>query len=178
MRPPPAKLFPPVLILLILNQPQKVWIKALLEQDTPQDEAFVHDNMERFRRNELRGKSANKEDYGFYDITAWSLPLAFGVDAFWTEDAGNVNANVVTDDYLISQKAGNVSGTAQIAYVFPYETDAAAVLRFKAFEGRFSRFRHDRTLNAGGRNYKEGTFVVRVSRNIRQRSRCGQKSRA
>ena len=71
-----------------LNQPQKTLIKAWLEQDTPQDEAFIRDEMGKFKRNEMRGKSAVREDYRFYDITAWTMPLAFGIDAFWTEDAG------------------------------------------------------------------------------------------
>ncbi len=163
--PAANKTFPAGSYIIDLNQPQKVWIKALLEQETPQDDAFVRDNLERFRRNERRGKSANKESYGFYDITAWSLPLAFGVDAFWTEDAGNVNANIVSDDYLNSQKAGNVSGTAQIAYVFPYDSDAAAVLALRLLKDGYRVSVSTRTLNAGGRNYKEGAFVVRVTRN-------------
>ncbi len=163
--PAASRTFPAGAYIIDLNQPQKVWIKALLEPETPQDEAFIRDNMERFRRNELRGKSANKEGYGFYDITAWTLPLAFGVDAFWTEDLGNVNANAVTDDYLNSQKTGNVSGTAQIAYVFPYETDAAAVLAIRLLKDGYRVSVSTRTLNAGGRNYKEGSFVVRVTRN-------------
>ncbi len=163
--PAASKTFPAGSYIIDLNQPQKKWIKALLEQDTPQDEAFVRDNFERFKRNELRGKSANKEGYGFYDITAWTLPLAFGVDAFWTEDAGNVNGNIVTDEYLMSAKAGNVSGTAQIAYVFPYDTDAAAVLALRLLKDGYRVSVSTRTLNAGGKNYKEGTFIVRVTRN-------------
>ncbi len=163
--PPSSKTFPSGSYIIDLSQPQKIWIKALLEQDTAQDAAFVRDNMERFRRNELRGKSANKEGYGFYDITSWSLPLAFGVDAFWTEDAGNVSGNIVTDEYLNSMKIGNVSGTAQIAYVFPYDSDAAAVLALRLLKEGFRVSVSTRTLNAGGRNYKEGTFIVRVTRN-------------
>ncbi len=87
IRPLRAENFPTGSYIIDLNQPQKRLIKALLEPDTPQDKAFVDDNMAKFQRNELRGKNQPKEDYGFYDITAWSLPLAFGVDAFWTEEA-------------------------------------------------------------------------------------------
>lgn len=163
--PAANKTFPAGSYIIDLNQPQKKWIKALLEQDTPQDEAFVRDNMNRFRRNEQRGRSAGKESYGFYDITAWNLPLAFGVDAFWTEDAGNVSGNLVTDEYLNSVKTGNVSGTAQIAYIIPYETDSAAVLAIRLLKDGYRVSVASRALNAGGRNYKEGTFIVRVTRN-------------
>ncbi len=157
--------FPSGAYIIDLNQPQKILIKALLEQDTPQDDAFVKDNLARFRRNELRGSSANKEDYGFYDITAWNLPLAFGVDAFWTEDAGNVIANAVTSEYLEQMKRGNVSGRAQIAYIIPYQTDGAGALALRLMKENFRVAVATKTLNAGGRTYNRGTFVVRVTRN-------------
>ncbi len=140
-------------------------IKALLEQDTPQDKAFVDDNNARFRRNELRGKNQSKEDYGFYDITAWSLPLAFGVDAFWTEDAGAVSATPVTTEYLNQIKQGSVSGRAQIAYIIPYETDAASALAMRLLKENYRVAVATKTMNAGNRNWKRGTFVVRVGRN-------------
>ena len=49
----------------------------------------------RSRRRRSRSSSATiaaaaapkREEYEFYDITAWSLPVAFGVDAYWTDDA-------------------------------------------------------------------------------------------
>jgi len=163
--PKTSQNFPAGAYVIDLNQPQKRIIKALLEQDTPQDAAFVKDNMARFRRNERRGSTAQKEEYGFYDITAWNLPLAFGVDAFWTEDALPVNSNAVTNEYLEQAKRGSVSGRAQIAYVIPYQTDAAGVLVLRLLKENFRVAVATKTLTAGGRNYNRGTFVVRVTRN-------------
>ncbi len=163
--PKVSQTFPAGAYVIELNQPQKRIIKALLEQDTPQDAAFVKDNMTRFRRNERRGSSAQKEEYGFYDITAWNLPLAFGVDAFWTEDAPNINSNVVTNEYLEAAKRGTVSGRAQIAYIIPYQTDGAGVLALRLLKEGFRVAVAAKTLTAGGRNYNRGTFVVRVTRN-------------
>lgn len=157
--------FPAGSYIIDLNQPQKTWIKALLEQDTPQDAAFVREEIAKFRRNEMRGRSAQREDYRFYDITTWSLPLAFGVDAFWTEDAVNVAANTVTQEYLDGIKRGNVSGRAQIAYIIPYETDGAGVMAIRLLKEGFRVAVASKQLSAGGRNYRRGTFVVRVSRN-------------
>lgn len=164
--PAAPKTFPAGSFVIDLNQPQKVLIKALLEQDTPQDEAFVRDNMERFRRNEMRGKSQQKEEYGFYDITAWNLPLAFGVETYWTEDSGALsNAVPVTQDLLNNLKTGSVSGRAQIAYIIPYETDGAGVLALRLVKEGFRVAVSTKPLNATGRNWKRGTFVVRVTRN-------------
>lgn len=150
-----------------LAQPQKRLIKALLEQDTPQDREFIADEMAKFRRNEMRGKSAQREDYRFYDITAWSLPLAFGLDAYWTEDANPIqSANPVTDEYLQNIKNGKiVGGRAAYAYVFPYETDTAPILAYRLMKEGHRVHVATRQLSAAGRNWQAGTFVVRLSRN-------------
>lgn len=151
--------------IIDLNQPQKKWIKALLEPDTPQSPAFVREEIGKFKRNELRGKSTQKEEYRFYDITAWSLPLAFGVDAFWTEDAGNVSATTVTQEYLDNVKRGSVSGRAAFAYIIPYQTDGAGAMAIRLLKEGFRVAVAAKQLSAGGRNYGRGTFVVRVTRN-------------
>lgn len=163
--PAASRTFPAGSYIVDLDQPQRILIKSILEQDTPQDKAFVDDNMARFNRNQMRGKGQPKEDYGFYDITAWSLPLAYGVDAHWTEDSGAVAGSMVTDEFVQNAKLGGVTGRAQIAYVIPYETDSTGAMVMRLLQNGFKVAVATRQLNAGGRNWKPGTFVVRVSRN-------------
>ncbi len=163
--PAVSKTFPAGTYVVELNQPQRLWIKALMEQDTPQDEEFVRDNVARFKRNELRGNSSSKEGYGFYDLTAWNLPLAFGIDAFWTEDAGNVSANIVSQEFLTQIKSGSVSGKAKIAYIIPYDTDGAGVMALRLTQQGFRVSVAARPLNSSGKEWKPGTFVIRISRN-------------
>ena len=160
-----SKTFPTGSYIVDLDQPQRIYIKSILEQDTPQDKAFVDDNMARFKRNQLRGKGQPKEDYGFYDITAWSMPLSFGVDAYWTEEAVNVPGAMVDAAYLETAKRGGVSGRASISYIIPYETDSTGAMVMRLLQSGFKVAVATRQLNAGGRNWKTGTFVVRVSRN-------------
>lgn len=160
-----TKTFPAGSYIVDLNQPQRILIKSILEQDTPQDKAFVDDNMGRFKRNQMKGQSQAKEDYGFYDITAWSMPLAFGVDAYWTEDAPEVAGSQVTEGSLAAAKRGSVSGRAQIAYVIPYQTDAAGAMALKLMQQGFRVAVATKTMNAAGRNWNRGTFVIRVTRN-------------
>lgn len=164
--PSANKTFPAGSYVIDLDQPQRILIKAILEQDTPQDKAFVDDNMARFRRNQMRGKGQPKEDYGFYDITAWSLPLALGLDAYWTEDSGTFAGTPVSDESLQSAKRGGVSGgRAQIAYIVPYDTDSTGAFVMKLLQEGNKVAVATRQLNAGGRNWRPGTFVIRVSRN-------------
>lgn len=212
--------------IIDLAQPQKRLAKALLEPNTEVDKAFVGEQMNRLRRNERRGANAPREDYQFYDITAWSLPLAFGVEAYWTEDAANVGATPlqaatvlsdaianqnITPSSLVSttqpgnnQPAGNqqtvnqatnnalynaplaiesrarrtkltspliasqggvTGGRASVAYVIPYERNAAASLIYRLLNENYKLAVATRELNAGGRNYPRGTVVVRLGRN-------------
>ncbi len=160
-----SKTFPAGSYIIDLDQPQRIYIKAVLEQDTPQDKAFVDDNMARFRRNQMRGKGQPKESYGFYDITAWSMPLSFGVDAYWTEESANVAGTMVDDAYIENAKRGIVTGRASISYIIPYETDSTGAMVMRLLQNGFKVAVATRQLNAGGRNWKPGTFVVRVSRN-------------
>jgi hypothetical protein len=148
-----------------LNQPQKRLIKALLEPETPQDESFVREEIAKFKRNELRGKSAAREEYRFYDITAWSLPLAFGLEAWWTEDAAAISATPVTDQTLAGMRRGNVSGRARIAYIIPYDTDGAGAMAMRLLQEGHRVSVTTRRLTAGGRPFARGSFVVRLSRN-------------
>ncbi|HYE65450.1 MAG TPA: M14 family zinc carboxypeptidase [Pyrinomonadaceae bacterium] len=161
-----ARDFPAGAYVIDLAQPQKRLAKALLEPETVPDEAFVREQLARFARNERRGKSAAKEDYGFYDITAWSLPLAFGVEAYWAEDAGDLRAGVRLREGEAAKEAAQVSAArASIAYIIPYDRNGAASLAYRLQREGFKVAVATRTLNAGGRDWPRGTMVVRVSRN-------------
>jgi hypothetical protein len=161
-----ARTFPAGSYVIDLAQPQKRLAKALLEPNTEQEGSFVREQIARFLRNQRRGENAPKEDYGFYDITAWSLPLAFGVEAYWTEDAAAVRESAPVRESQGSSVAGSINGgRAGIAYVIPYERDGAASLAYRLQREGFRIAVATRTLNAGGRDWPRGTIVVRVSRN-------------
>lgn len=163
--PAATRMFPAGSYVVDLNQPQRLLIKAILEPDTPQDKAFVDENLARFRRNQMKGSGQSKEDYGFYDITAWSLPLAFGIDAWWTEDAGAVSTAAVTAETLAASRRGSVADRARAAYIIPYKTDSTAALVMRLMQSGYRVAVATKQMNAGGRNWPRGTFVIRVNRN-------------
>ena len=163
--PAETRTFPAGAYVIDMNQPQRILIKAILEPNTPQDKAFVDDNMGRFRRNQMKGSGQSREDYGFYDITAWSLPLAFGIDAYWTEDGGSTAGTFVTDETIAAAKRGSYPGRAQISYIIPYTTDSAGAMVARLLQKGFKVAVATKQMNAAGRNWPRGTFVVRVTRN-------------
>jgi hypothetical protein len=69
-----------------LAQPNGRLARTLLEREAPMDSAYERLQLEKYERNLKRGRNAPKERYDFYDITAWSLAVSYGVPAFAVRD--------------------------------------------------------------------------------------------
>jgi hypothetical protein len=82
--------FPSGALIVDLAQPQGYVARAFLEPDPDFESEFTAEQYARRARNEKKNDNERKEDYGFYDITAWALPYAYGLEAYWTEDAPDV----------------------------------------------------------------------------------------
>ena len=161
--PAAARTFPAGSYVIDLNQPQRHLIKAVLEPEAELQRTFVERERAKFQRNRRRGEDAEKEEYGFYDITAWSLPLTFNLDAYWTEDAGPpAGAEPVTDSLLPAPPA---PARAASAYAFPNDRPGAARLAYALEVEGFRLAVATRPLQAGTRAFPRGTFIARPQRN-------------
>jgi hypothetical protein len=159
--------FPAGALVIDLDQPRARMARALLEPDAQVPEAFRARQLERFNRNQRRG-GTDLERYEFYDVTAWSLPYTLGLEAWWTEDLGAVNAEALVAPgagRTVVAGTGGVSGRARSAYVFPNDRQAAAALALALTRDGFVVNMSGEPLRADGRTYPRGTFVVRVVRN-------------
>ncbi len=154
--------FPAGSYVVDLSQPQRRLAKALLEPNAVLEKQFVQNQVERFRRNRRRGTDADKEDYGFYDITAWSMPYTFNLEAYWTEDVGATSAAAVTDTALPVPAS---PGRAMSAYVFRDDNLGAARLVYALQREGFNVAVSLRPLVADDHEFPRGTFVVRLQRN-------------
>jgi hypothetical protein len=163
-----------------LDQPQGKLAKAILEPASALDSTFARAQIAKFERNQRRGKRAEGEEYEFYDVTAWSLPVAFGVDAYWTDDASPVAGDLLmlpTDESapqplrrvageLPVDGGGIVAGRgATSAYLFGPERNGASKLAYQLLADGFRVGVASQPLDAGGRQWPRGTYVVRVARN-------------
>ncbi|HYC49829.1 MAG TPA: M14 family zinc carboxypeptidase [Gemmatimonadaceae bacterium] len=160
-----ARRFEAGAFVIDLAQPLGRAARAVLEPSASLDSAFARTQIERFQRNLRRGANVPGEGYEFYDVTAWSLPVVFGADAYWTEDATPVNGPLVR--LRDAAVAGVVSGArpARSAYVFTADRNNAAQLAFRLLTNGVRVGMSDRPIEAGGRNFPRGTYVVRVGRN-------------
>ena len=156
-----SRTFPAGSYVVDMNQPQRRLAKAMLEPDAEMQRSFVDRERGKFQRNRRRGEDADKEEYGFYDITAWSLPLTFNLDAYWTEDAGAAG-EAVTDTTLPPAAA---PVRAASAYVFPNDRPGAARLALALESEGFRLAVATRPIQSGDRTFPRGTFVARPQRN-------------
>jgi hypothetical protein len=154
--------FPAGSYVIDLGQPQRRLAKAMLEPRASLEPDFVRDQLAKFQRNRRRGEDADKEDYGFYDITAWSLPYTFNLEAYWTEDAAPSGGEAVTDTVLPAPPA---PARAASAYVFTNDNLGAARLALALLREGFHLAVATQPLRADGRTWPRGTFIARLQRN-------------
>ncbi|MBA3891037.1 MAG: hypothetical protein H0X64_10945 [Gemmatimonadaceae bacterium] len=153
-----------------LAQPNGVVARAVLEASPRLDTAFARTQLERLARNARRGSGENREGYEFYDVTAWALPVMFGVDAWWTEDAPAVAGDLVSlgsDGVTMSatSPAGITGGRARSAYVFAPATNGASRLAYHLLAAGYRVGVSATEMEAGGRQWPRGTYVIRTARN-------------
>lgn len=146
-----------------IAQPQARLATALLEPRPQLDTAFARVQIERFERNRRRGENATTEGYGFYDVTAWALPLSYGLDAYWTEDVPAVQGERVTADATLP--AADPPGTGRSGYVFEPGLEASARLALALLAEDFNVGVATEPIRAQGRTWRPGTYVVRTQRN-------------
>ncbi|HLZ46867.1 MAG TPA: M14 family metallopeptidase [Gemmatimonadales bacterium] len=158
-----ARTFPAGTYVIDLNQPQRRVAKGMLEPDPEFRASFVAEQQARFQRNRRRGESTDREDYGFYDITAWSLPMSFNLDAYWTEDTGGGPAGDAVTDSVVPPPAAPAHATS--AYLFLNDRPGAAKLALALEREGFLLSIARSSVHADGRSYPRGAFIARTQRN-------------
>jgi len=169
-----------------LAQPQGKVARAILEPSSTLDPTFARTQIEKFERNRRRGKRAESEGYEFYDVTAWSLPVAFGVESYWTDDIAAVPGDLLAlpaeepalpqarqqprrvGGELLSVDIGGgiVAGRgATSAYLFGPERNGAPRLLYHLLSEGYRLSVSTESIDAGGRHWPRGTYVAQVARN-------------
>ncbi len=158
---PVARQFPAGSYVIHLAQPQKRLIKALLEPEAKLNDEFVKEVLARKERNERLGRGAAREPYGFYDTTAWSMPLTYGIEAWWTEDVAAGAQRAVAP----AVSGGVEGGPAGHGYIFRYDSNAAAKLLAQLCKEEFNLTVLRAPIQAGNETYGAGSILARVERN-------------
>jgi hypothetical protein len=126
-------------------QPLGNLAQALLEIDSPMSQAFLDRQRQRLEQN---------LDAEFYDITAWSLPLAFNLRA-WV-----ASGDVAADARPLAEAAGGIQGEGDLGWLVPPQGIASYRLA-AALQGRKIQYRVALApFSAGPLTYPAGTLFV------------------
>lgn len=135
-----------------LAQPQGHLAKAILEPDAELDSAFIRTELELRRTGQ-----GNR----FYDITAWSMPFAHRVKAWYlrTVPAGAQPLGELARDAMPR------TARAQYGYAFEPGSEASNRLLASLLRDGVRVWHAPRPFTSGGRRFARGAFLVRVAMN-------------
>jgi hypothetical protein len=148
---------------------------ALLETETPEDGEFLKRQEALRKANEAKGSEEAKEDYEFYDVTAWSLPLAMDVEAYSTDEpiraevtavpsASNVLA--VDNTKHVAARSSRTSGLEPgVAYAFEPTSIRAMQMVIQLLRQGYRVDTSNEAFRAEGKDMSRGSFILWEERN-------------
>ena len=137
-----------------LAQPAGRLARNLLDPDVKMDDAFLKEQ-ERRRQERLPDQ--------IYDVTAWSLPLAFDVEIVASDRVNNVKTTRVEPLGSATAAAPAQTGSP-LGFLLPWGSGAAATAA-EALHAGIRIHSADEAFTHSGRRYEAGTAFVRVAGN-------------
>ena len=131
-------------------QPAGRLLRNLMDPDTPQPEQFVKEQ-DRRRKKRLPDQ--------IYDITAWSLPLAYDVEVVASGAPVNVRSTTLPAPAPVATLAA-----AKVGYLIPWGAGAAEAV-VEALQTGIRVRTSDEAFTLGERRYPIGTAIIRSSDN-------------
>jgi len=149
-----SKFFPAATYVISLAQPAKRLAKTLLEKHTPMESKFIEEQLRRYKK---------RLPDQIYDVTSWSLPLLFDVEAFVAE---SVSSGEFTPLIQPEIPAGEiVGGPAALAYLIAWDSNSAAKALAELHRQNIRVFSSDKSLSMNGTKFPSGSLIIKVKDN-------------
>jgi len=148
-----AKQYPAGSYVVSCAQPAKRLIRVLMDSQVSMAEEFL-------KAEEARRKRRQPSE--IYDVTAWSLPMQYNVEAVTT---GTVSDGKFEPVVLGNAPKGAVNGKAEVAYVIPWGTSGAAKMLTALLHSNYKIVSNDRPFTLDGKRYELGALVLKVKDN-------------
>ncbi len=132
-------------------QPLRRLLLSMLEFDPRMSDAFLKD--ERRDLENHRGTRA-------YDITAWNIPMAYGLNAYWANSAEEV---VVKDSY--TQTAGNSDTVGSYGFVIDGRSGDVYQAMVRLMEQGYKLRVAKKTFTIHGNKFEPGAVLLRRHEN-------------
>lgn len=140
--------------VISLAQPAKRLIRTLLDTHVPMSDEFIEEQERR------RSKGMGDQ---IYDVTAWSFPLMYNVEAVAVDRA--VTGDLAPIDPAMVPPGSITGGRAEVAYLVPWGTQAAGRLLAASLRAGLRVFSTDLAFVQEDRRYPSGTLIFKVKDN-------------
>jgi hypothetical protein len=159
------KTFPKGTYLVSSAQPLSLLVKTILEFDLRMPSSFLADE-----RKELEKKKETK----LYEITSWSVPLAYNLDAYRTDKPLTASTEPISE---VKQPAFKLENRqADYGYLFSYGTSGSVLAVARLLEQNFKLRVAEKPFTVQGKKFQAGTILLRISENPAQLSSALEKS--
>ena len=139
-------------LIVCVDQPLRALVQAILSFDIRLPTKFLE-----VERKEI----LEKNDTKLYEITAWSLPLAYNVECYYTEELPSV------DTARPAHEAGGgvTNRSPKFGYVFDIVDDRGYALLVRLFEKGCEVWSAREPFEIEGRKFSRGSLLVKRSAN-------------
>ncbi len=149
-----GKSYPEGSYVIPLAQPSYRLIRALLDTQVSMEPDFL--------ASEERRRVA-RQPSEMYDVTAWSIPLQYGISMVSAAQESKGSFENVPANY---RPQGRVIGDApEVAYLVPWGISASARFLAAALQEGLRIATTDKSFTQNGRKYPSGTLILKVKEN-------------
>lgn len=149
-----------------LEQPHQQLIKAILDFDTRLETSFLKTE----RESLLKGKGSE-----LYEVTSWTLPLSYGLNAYESYSLPAVKASI---PQYTSSEGKLVNNNPKYGYLIEYKDDRAIKFLKDLLEENIKVHSARKSFTVENRKYEKGTLLIRLEDNgeiEKQLNRLAQK---
>jgi hypothetical protein len=138
--------------IISLEQPLKRLIQVIFEKESAFDKSFLE-------AEEKRKKESEPTE--LYDITAWSLPLSYGISTYWTNTVTNANATPVAQ---IARSSSAIE-KATYAYLINYNSNQALAAVSQLLQKDVRIYFSQKPFATKNSKFLAGSFIIKIKDN-------------
>jgi hypothetical protein len=140
--------------VISMAQPARRLARTLLDAQVSMEPDFLKG--EEHRRE-------NRQPSEMYDVTAWSLPMQYGVSAVSSADVSKGSFEAVKPGETPPGKV--IGAKPEVAYLVPWGVSAAARFLAAGLQEDLKILTSDKVFKLAGRTYPTGSLIVKVKDN-------------
>jgi len=140
-------------MLVRLDQPNHALINAILSFDLRIENSFLESE----KKQRLKNQGSR-----LYEATAWSLPIAYGLDGYYTEDL----PPIVTSNYIINSLSGMVYNPgASFGYIIPNRDQISFNILSVLMGNQLKVWVAKKDFSINGHDFSSGSYILKLNAN-------------